>query len=100
VNKTGWISPDTKPEPGKPVLVLCRDSRRKMYRVVGHHLPRFFEETTGEEDDYDEYCEEKDAFFFHEGWWETVFNWDYANVYINDYVVAWRPLPAIYSRVG
>ena len=46
-------------------------------------------------DDIDsEYDEETDEYYFPEGWWEVIKNWDdYSCVAINDFVTHWMPLP-------
>lgn len=46
-------------------------------------------------DDIDsEYDEETDEYYFPEGWWEVVKNWDdYSCVAISDFVTDWMPLP-------
>lgn len=41
-----------------------------------------------------EYDEETDEYYFPEGWWEVIKNWDdYSCVAISDFVTHWMPLP-------
>ena len=89
-----WIKiSDKKPEHGKIVLaciVTEQLKRQIVLRAVWYD--RFTEEDNFNENEATEYCEEKDAYFVHEGWYE--FN-QYEEVHwgISDEVTHWADIP-------
>lgn len=94
-----WISVEERlPDSGTHVLVCCRV---KWLGGGGHSYvcDAFHSESKtipcSYNDDIDmEYDEEKDEYYFPEGWWEVVKNWDeYSCVAIADFVTHWMPLP-------
>jgi len=94
-----WISVDERlPESGTHVLVCCRV---KWLGGGGHSYvcDAFHSDSKtipcSYNDDIDmEYDEEKDEYYFPEGWWEVIKNWDeYSCVAIADFVTHWMPLP-------
>ena len=91
-----WISVDQQmPEPGKKVIAYYKNRAGKGRRIIAHYLPRYFAESDAEADSYDEYHEETDTYYYHEGWWEQVDNWgDFSCIYVNEgEVIKWMPLP-------
>ena len=89
-----WISIDDR-LPDKKVLATYKNSAGKNRIIVAEHFKRFEIESMGESDDYDEYCEDKDAYFYREGWYEQQDNWgEYASIFVNEGdVTHWQPLP-------
>ena len=82
-----------KPESGKIVLIHCVTEQLKRsipLRAVWYD--RFTEEDNWNENEATEYCEEKDAYFVCEGWYE--FNQcDEVNWAITDTVTHWAEIP-------
>ena len=94
-----WISvEDRLPESGKHVLACCEvrllSGGKKSYVCEAMHTVKK-SISVSVWDDFDaEYDEETDNYYFPEGWWECIHNWDeYANVAICDFVTHWMPLP-------
>lgn len=93
-----WISVNDKlPESGKYVLVTCEIklmTSKKHYVCKAMYtapkaVPIYWD--TDLDADYDE---ETDQYYYPEGWWEKIHNWDeYNHVLINDFVTHWMPLP-------
>lgn len=94
-----WISVEGRlPESGTHVLVCCRvkwlgGGGYSYVCDAFHSDPKTI--TCSYNDDIDmEYDEEKDEYYFPEGWWEVIKNWDeYSCVAIADFVTHWMPLP-------
>jgi hypothetical protein len=93
-----WVSVEERlPESGTHVLVCCRVK----WLGGGHsYVCDAFHSNSktipcSYNDDIDmEYDEEKDEYYFPEGWWEVIKNWDeYSCVAIADFVTHWMPLP-------
>ena len=97
----GWISvKDRLPESGKSVLVSCQirlmSGKHKYYVCEAMYTaPKTV--SAGGYDDFDaDYDEETDTYYYPEGWWEKIHNWDeYSNVAIADFVTHWMPLPEL-----
>ena len=95
----GWISvEDRLPESGKSVLASCQiklmNGKRKYYVCEAMYTaPKTI--SAGGYDDFDaDYDEETDTYYYPEGWWERIHNWDdYSYVAIADFVTHWMPLP-------
>lgn len=95
----GWISVNNRlPESGKSVLVSCQirlmSGKHKYYVCEAMYTaPKTV--SAGEYDDFDaDYDEETDTYYYPEGWWERIHNWEeYSNVAIADFVTHWMPLP-------
>ena len=95
----GWISvKDRLPESGKSVLASCQirlmNGKYKYYVCEAMYTaPKTV--SAGGYDDFDAvYDEETDTYYYPEGWWEKIHNWDeYSNVAIADFVTHWMPLP-------
>ena len=91
-----WISVEDR-LPEKKVLATYKNRAGNNRIIVADYFPRFTVESNAEYDDYDEYCEEKDTYYYREGWYEQQDNWgDYASIYVNEgKVTHWMPLPEL-----
>ena len=99
----GWISvKDRLPESGKSVLVSCQIklmSGKHKYYVCEAMYTALKTVSAGAYDAFDDfdadYDEETDTYYYPEGWWELIHNWDdYSCVAIADFVTHWMPLPS------
>ncbi len=83
------------PEPGVKVLAHYLNSHGKSRTVCARWIPAKFESSDPETDDLLEYDEDSDAFYWPEGWYETIENWDdYGSIMVNEgEVTHWLPLP-------
>lgn len=92
-----WISvKDRLPKSGRTVIATYTNSFGMKRTIIGHHLERFKEESNGEYEANDEYSDELDNYFYKEGWYEQLDNWDeYGSVavYMGN-VTHWMPLPS------
>lgn len=95
-----WI-PVTKrmPDADTEVWVQCETQCGNAYCCEAVYFPRWTKEAGYDQwDECSEYNEEEDAYYVIEGWYERIHNWDdYAYVVIEDTVVAWCELPALYK---
>lgn len=97
----GWtLCSERLPDACKEVLLTCevRPINHKPFRYVctAQWIPKFCKEALSIDWDEEatEYCEEDDEFYPHEGWYESISNWDdYSLVGISDFAIAWKPLP-------
>lgn len=87
-------------EPERKVLVFYRNDFLKNRIVIAKYIGKFQEEQTDSDlIEYADYCEEKDAYFVPEGWYEVIDNWDeYSSVKISHRVTHFQSLPA-YPRL-
>ena len=94
VSVEGWQDIETAPQM-KSVLVHYENSLGKSRIVKAVFYPRWTVESDMDAESYDEYSEEKDAYFIREGWYEQIDNWDdYIEVHIcNGTPDKWQPLP-------
>lgn len=100
LSKPKWISVEERlPESGTHVLVCCRvkwlgGEGHSYVCDAFHSNPKTI--VCSYDDDIDsEYDEETDEYYFPEGWWEVIKNWDdYSCVAIEDTVTHWMPLPS------
>lgn len=86
-----WQLIETAPK-GNSVLVFYENSLGK-----GRIIKAFYAEQHAIESDEEnsDYCEERDAYFIPEGWYECIDNWDdfaYVKIY-NGTPTHWMPLP-------
>lgn len=89
-----WIPvAEGKPEHGKIVLVcIVTEQLKRQIPLRAVWYDRFTEEDNYNENEATEYCEEKDAYFVREGWYE--FNQcDEVNWEITDTVTHWAGIP-------
>ena len=89
-----WIPvAERLPKSGVHVLLACK-CRGSSYVCDGFHTEKFSLETAVWEDIEADYNEKTDEYYFPEGWWEVIKNWDdYSCVAIEDEVTHWMPLP-------
>ena len=106
IEPSEWIPCSERlPEPCKEVLLTCevRPIGLKPFRYVckAEWIPRFCKEGLHVNWDIEacEYCEEDDEYYPHEGWYELISNWDdYSVIGIEDFEIAWMPLPKPYKE--
>jgi len=87
-----WIEVKSNlPKPGVPILAFGLNGYQKRRTLRAFYAPRFTIEDDNEHEAA-EYCEEKDNYFLHEGWYE---NNEYEEVHwmIDFPVTHWMPLP-------
>ena len=89
-----WIPVmDRLPENGVHVLLSC-ECGSGAYVCDGFHTEKYSMPTQFYEDIDADYDEDTDEYYFPEGWWEVVKNWDdYSCVAIEDTVTHWMLLP-------
>jgi len=95
MTKTGWTKLNAgMPKAGEPVLACVGSGKcRTIIRAVW--MPKYFEEDDG--DNYDgesEYNQEKDRYYWPEGWYE----WnerDETHWRVSQEVTHWMPLPGM-----
>lgn len=93
-----WISvKDRLPESGAHVLVCCRvellGGGSEYYVCDAFHADRKTLTCGYYEDNDADYDEDTDEYYFPEGWWEVIKNWDDCScVAIHDFVTHWTPL--------
>ena len=104
VNLTGWLAeehakhlwiPVTErlPENGVHVLLSCKCGAGA-YVCDGFHTEKYSMPAQFYADIDADYDEETDEYYFPEGWWEVIKNWDdYSSVAIEDTITHWMPLP-------
>jgi hypothetical protein len=91
-----WIPINNKyPEAGKPVIVAAKDGNRKVI-LRAAWIPKHFEDGGNYDGDCD-YDEEKDAYYWPEGWYEWN-DCDETHWNIDGEVVAWMLLPEFPSE--
>lgn len=81
-----WINvKDKLPENSRKVLAVFSTENGNQFRICAH----FTREGESEVYDFDEhdsyayYDEEKDKYFYHEGWYENIENWgDFSSIYV------------------
>lgn len=89
-----WVSVKERlPENNVHVLLACKCGIGS-YVCDGFHTEKYSTPTEFYEDIDADYNEETDEYYFPEGWWEVIKNWDdYSCVSIEDTVTHWMPLP-------
>lgn len=84
------------PARGEKVLATYMNRRGKRLIICAQHLERWEKvDVPGHLGDLGEYSEEKDAWFYPEGWYEVAENWIEFNllvIWMRD-VTHWMPLP-------
>lgn len=91
---TRWIPVTERlPENGVHVLLSCNRGSCA-YVCDGFHTEKYSMPTLFFDDIVADYDEDTDEYYFPEGWWEVIKNWDdYSCVAIEDTVTHWMPLP-------
>ena len=94
MNAHDWIPVTERlPKSGVHVLLACKCGGSS-YVCDGFHTEKFSLEIAVWEDIEADYNEGTDEYYFPEGWWEVIKNWDdYSSVAIEDEVTHWMPLP-------
>lgn len=89
-----WISVKDR-LPGKKCLATYKNRLGNRRIIIAEYIRQYEVESNGEDDSYDEYCEEKDNYYYREGWYEQQDNWgEYACIYVHEgEVTHWQPLP-------
>ena len=89
-----WIPVEERlPDAGVHVLLACKCGAGA-YVCDGFHTEKYSTPTQFYEDIDADYNEDADEYYFPEGWWEVIKNWDdYSCVAIEDKVTNWMPLP-------
>ena len=89
-----WIPVTERlPENDVPVLLSCKCGAGA-YVCDGFHTEKYSTPIPFYEDIDADYDEEADEYYFPEGWWEVIKNWDdYSCVAIEDTITHWMPLP-------
>lgn len=92
-----WIAVSERlPEANTTVLLFYRNALSKGRIVRGFWCPKFSREMSsyGDFEEGGDYDEEKDQYFWPEGWFEEVDNWDdYSAVAISAQISHWQLLP-------
>jgi len=91
-----WISvEDGRPKTTGNVLAYYLNGHKKYRIVKAFYVPKHTVESDGEDETYDEYCEEEDRYFLQQGWYECIDNWgDFSSVFIHEGTVThYQPLP-------
>ena len=88
-----WISV-TESLPDKKCLAYYINELGNERKVCAKYIKKYSEEA-GHDDDWLEYSEADDTYYYPEGWYEMIDNWDdYNFVTINHQVTHWTPLPS------
>ena len=93
---SGWVSiEDRLPESGVSVIATYKNEHEKRRTVIARRYGKFEVAHDPCSDELEsEYCEEKDEYYWPEGWYEQVENWcDYSDLTIDCSVTHWMPLP-------
>jgi len=88
---------DGLPTGAKAVLAHYKNSLGNSRIIKAQYMPKFFEEYNSDSDGLDaDYCEESDCYYWPEGWYEKIDNWDdYSAVVVyQGEITHWMPLPA------
>lgn len=92
-----WISVEKEKPKNIPVLATYKNSLGKTRIIKAMWVPRFSHEGMNEFEDLDlDYSEEKDTYYWPEGWYECLDNWgDYSYILVYQGVPThWQPLPS------
>lgn len=84
---------DHMPLSGVAVLAFFRYASTGKGRVVrAKWCPKFTEESSGDQDEFAEYCDARDCYYTPEGWYENN-EFDENNWLVDEAVTHWMPLP-------
>lgn len=84
-----------KPEIGKQVLVKTKNSLDHINVTTGMYIPKQFREDLYSNTNMDcDYNEEKDIYYWSEGWYEfQQTNLEFTWSFIHDEVISWKEIP-------
>ena len=86
-----WQPIETAPLTGREMLVYYKNSCGNGRIIKAFYAGKYAMES---EEDYAEYCEERDAYFAPEGWYESIDNWDeFSSIKTDVDPTRWMPLP-------
>lgn len=91
-----WVSiEDRLPENSKLVIATYINSCGNRRTIAGYYLYKYANESNGEDDSSDEYCEDDETYYYCEGWYEQQDNWnDYAFINVHEgKVTHWQNKP-------
>lgn len=94
-----WISATLHPKSGEHVLACCEirglNGKKRHYICEAFYAAEKSITGSYDMDDLDlVYDEDADEYYWPEGWYEVIHNWDeYEAVAIEDFVTHWKPLP-------
>lgn len=91
-----WIPvAERLPDAGVIGMAFYRNELGKCRIIRAAYYPKFTHEANLDYDDLDtEYDEASDAYYWPEGWYEQIDNWDdYGSVMVQRAVTHWQPLP-------
>ena len=73
-----WVSVEAEPPPANiPLLATYKNSLGKTRTIKAMWVPRFTHEGMNEFEDLDlDYSEDTDTYYWPEGWYECLDNWD------------------------
>ena len=93
-NNDGWLPIESAPK-GRTVLVYYKNNNGKGRIIRARYVEKYTEEETGESDLQCDYSEEKDCYYWPEGWYEEIENYEeYGSVKFKQNITHWMPLPA------
>lgn len=90
---TNWQPIETAPK-GRIILLHYKNACGKHRTVRARYVEKHTEEDTSSEMDSAEYSEEKDCYYWPEGWYEEIDNWDeFSSIKMYNKPTHWMPLP-------
>jgi len=84
------------PKNGTVVLISYLNSYGKSRVIIARYIEKFTEEAGENWDDFGEYNEETDSYYWPDGWYEKIDNWDeYSDIKVSSNITltGWQPLP-------
>ena len=87
-----WISVEHS-LPDKKCFAFYKDELGNSRTVCANYIKKYTQEA-GMDDEWIEYCDDDDTYYYPEGWYKLIDNWDdYSFITINHQVTHWLPLP-------
>lgn len=92
-SREDWIkASDRMPETGKKVFAFYLNEIGKPRKIMAFYTPRFTMEQDEDPNEATEYCEDKDAYYLKEGWYEDN-EFDECHWKVDGKITHWMPLP-------
>ncbi len=93
--KQHWISVEDELPKHPYKFVLVKTTSNYANQIVAQYMPKFTE-TDGADNEFGDYCEERDDWFLPEGWYANVapVTDEFLSYFIDEEVTHWMPLPA------